>query len=487
MPPSMEHLILIIYFVALSVLFGFGIHGLILLYYYRKTRKSPKSVPELPNDIPMVTIQLPLFNEYFVAERLIRSVAAINYPKDKLEIQVLDDSTDDTVELCKAIVEELKLSGYDIHYIHRTDRSGYKAGALKNGLKFAKGDFVAIFDADFVPNSDFLMKTIPHFNYPQVGMVQTRWEHLNEEYSYLTKAQALALDGHFVLEQQVRNKAGFFINFNGTAGVWRKSCIIDAGNWHADTLTEDLDLSYRAQLNGWKFIYLNDVTSPAELPADINALKTQQFRWTKGAVETAIKILPKVFKSKIPLKVKLECFVHLSSNIVFPFIILVALLNVPIVLIKNTFGGFDQFYSLMSIFVLASISTFLFYMFAQRAIHLDWRRRLLLFPVFLAGSMGFAVNNTKAVVEAIIRKRTGFARTPKDGIVGANAQNINVKYKQRKISATVIFELLLALYFVAGIALSIYFLEIAALPFQILFLLGFGTVGLLSLRHAISK
>ncbi len=483
----MEHLILIIYFVALSVLFGFGIHGLILLFYYRKTRKNPKEIPLMPKDMPMVTIQLPLFNEYFVAERLIRSVAAINYPKDKLEIQVLDDSTDDTVELCKAIVEELKTSGYDIQYIHRTDRSGYKAGALKNGLQVAKGDFVAIFDADFVPNDDFLLQTIPHFNNKNVGMVQTRWEHLNEEYSYLTKAQALALDGHFVLEQQVRNNAGFFINFNGTAGVWRKSCIIDAGNWQADTLTEDLDLSYRAQLKGWKFVYLNDVTSPAELPADINALKTQQFRWTKGAVETAIKILPKVFKSKMPLKVKLECFVHLTSNIVFPFIILVALLNVPIVLIKNTIGGFDQFYSYMSVFVLASISTFLFYMFAQKAIHLDWRRRLLLFPIFLAGSMGFAVNNTKAVVEAIIRKRTGFARTPKDGIVGTNATVINKKYKQKRISVTVFFELMLALYFIAGIAISIYFLEIAAIPFQALFLLGFGTVGYLSLRHAISK
>ncbi|MEJ5245884.1 MAG: glycosyltransferase [Bacteroidota bacterium] len=481
----MEEIILIIYFLALSILFGFGIHGLILLYYYRKTQNNKIKEPELPKELPMVTIQLPLYNEYFVVERLIRSVCNIKYPKEKLEIQVLDDSTDESQELCKSLVEEYKKKGFNIKYIHRTDRTGYKAGALKHGLEIAEGDFVAIFDADFVPNENFLLKTVPYFSNPQIGMVQTRWEHLNEEYSYLTRAQALALDGHFVLEQQVRNKAGFFINFNGTAGIWRKSAIIDAGNWEPDTLTEDLDLSYRAQLRGWKFVYLNDVTSPAELPADINALKTQQFRWTKGAVETAKKLLPRVLKADIPLKVKLECFVHLTSNIVFPFIIIVALLNVPIVLIKNTVGGFDQFYSFMSVFVLASISTFLFYMYAQKAIHLDWRRRLLLFPVFLAGSMGFAVNNTKAVLEALIGKKTGFARTPKEGIVGTAPKPKVKKYKSNKFSWIVLFEILLALYFVVGVGISVYYLEIAAIPFQLLFLLGFGTVGYLSLRHAI--
>lgn len=481
----MEEVILIIYFLALSVLFGFGIHGLILLYYYRKTQNYKHKEPKLPDELPMVTIQLPLYNEYFVVERLIRSVCNIKYPKEKLEIQVLDDSTDESQELCKSLVEEYKQKGFNIKYIHRTDRTGYKAGALKHGLELAEGEFVAIFDADFVPNENFLLKTIPYFSNPQIGMVQTRWEHLNEEYSYLTRAQALALDGHFVLEQQVRNKAGFFINFNGTAGIWRKSAIIDAGNWEPDTLTEDLDLSYRAQLRGWKFVYLNDVTSPAELPADINALKTQQFRWTKGAVETAKKLLPRVLKADLPLKVKLECIVHLTSNIVFPFIIIVALLNVPIVLIKNTVGGFDEFYSFMSVFVLASISTFLFYMYAQKAIHLDWRRRLLLFPIFLAGSMGFAVNNTKAVLEALIGKKTGFARTPKEGIVGTAPKPKVKKYKSNKFSWTVLFEILLALYFVVGIGISAYYLEIAAIPFQLLFLLGFGTVGYLSLRHAL--
>ncbi len=484
----MELYVLITYFLALTVLFTFGIHGLILLYYYRKT--GGNAIQDLKLDegnAPNVTIQLPLFNEMYVAERLIRSVCAINYPKDKLEVQVLDDSTDETQELCKTLVKEYQDRGFDIKYLHRTDRSGYKAGALKEGLAVAKGDFVAIFDADFVPKPEFLEKTIPQFNADNIGMVQTRWEHLNEDYSYLTRAQALALDGHFVIEQQVRNKAGFFINFNGTAGIWRKECIIDAGNWQPDTLTEDLDLSYRAQLKGWKFVFLNDVTSPAELPADINALKTQQFRWTKGAVETAIKTLPSVFKSSLSWKMKFECFVHLTSNIVFPFIILVALLNVPIVVIKNHIGGFDEFYSLMSIFVLASISTFLFYSFAQKAIHLDWQRRLLLFPVFLAGSMGLAVNNTKAVLEAIIGKKTGFARTPKGGIIKKSDKWNKKKYGENRISAIVVIELLLAAYFVIGIGISAYYLEIAAIPFQFMFLMGFGTVGYLSLKHALGK
>jgi cellulose synthase/poly-beta-1,6-N-acetylglucosamine synthase-like glycosyltransferase len=315
-------------------------------------------------------------------------------------------------------------------------------------------------------------------------MVQTRWEHLNEEYSYLTKAQALALDGHFALEQQVRYKSGFFINFNGTAGIWRKKCIFDAGNWHADTLTEDLDLSYRAQLKGWKFVYLNEVTSPAELPADINALKTQQFRWTKGAVETAKKLLPAVLKSKFPLRVKLEGIVHLTSNIVFPFIVIVAVLNVPIVVIKNITNAFDSYYSLMSIFVLASISTFLFYTYAQKTIHMDWQKRLLFFPLFLAGSMGFAVNNTKAVLEALIGKKTGFVRTPKAGIIGKSTVDLIAKAKKRKINKTVYFELFLALYFLVGVGISTYFMEIAAIPFQLMFLLGFGSVGYLSLKQS---
>jgi cellulose synthase/poly-beta-1,6-N-acetylglucosamine synthase-like glycosyltransferase len=442
---------------------------------------------QLSDDLPVVTVQLPMYNEVYVVERLVSAVCDIRYPKDKLEIQVLDDSTDETVEVTRRLVEEYAAQGFDIKHIHRIDRTGYKAGALKHGLAMARGEFVAIFDADFVPKPDFLEMTVPHFQNDNVGMVQTRWEHLNEDYSFLTRAQALALDGHFVIEQQVRNKAGFFINFNGTAGIWRKKTIEDAGNWHSDTLAEDLDLSYRAQLKGWKFVFLNDVTSPAELPADINALKTQQFRWTKGAVETAKKLLPAVWKSDMPFKVKMECTVHLTSNIVFPFIIMVAMLNVPLVIIKRNVTGYDAYFTLMSVFVLASISTFLFYLYAQKAIHLDWQRRLMLFPVFMAGSMGFAVNNSKAVYEALTGKKSEFKRTPKYKIVTNNDDWKKKKYVQRKIGGGVIIELLFTLYFIGGIATSAMYLEIAAIPFQLMFLTGFGTVGGLSLRHALSR
>jgi cellulose synthase/poly-beta-1,6-N-acetylglucosamine synthase-like glycosyltransferase len=441
----------------------------------------------MPEEIPMVTLQLPIFNEYYVTERLVRTVCQLDYPKEKMEIQILDDSTDNTYELSKELVEKYSAEGFDIKVLHRTDRTGYKAGALKEGLKSAKGEYIAIFDADFVPKKDFLKKTIPHFINEEIGMVQTRWEHINEQESYITKAQALALDGHFVLEQQVRNRSGFFMSFNGTAGVWRKTCIIDAGNWEIDTLTEDLDLSYRAQLNGWKFLFLNNVTSPAELPADINALKTQQFRWTKGAIEVAKKLLPKVFKAKLPLKVKMECYTQLTANIVFPMIVLVALLNIPIVIIKNEIGGFDQYYTFMSVFVLATASTFLFYAYAQRDLHQkDWRKRLRLFPVFLAGSMGLAINNSKAVFEALLGIKTGFVRTPKAGDKEVKKE-ANKKYAQKKIKPEVFVELLFTLYFIIGIGISAFYMEFAAIPFQLLFLYGFGSIGILSLKAAIQK
>jgi len=483
----MEKTLLITYFGSLCVLFAFGLHGLVMIYYYHKTMKIAH-VPKLQEgELPVVTVQLPVFNEMYVVERLVRSVCEMEYPIDKLEIQLLDDSTDETVDVSRRLVAEYSALGFDIKHIHRVNRQGYKAGALKEGLEVARGEFIAIFDADFVPKKEFLIKTVPYFCDAEVGMVQTRWEHLNEEYSFLTRAQALALDGHFVIEQQIRHKAGFFINFNGTAGVWRKATIVDAGNWHSDTLAEDLDLSYRSQLRGWRFVFLNDVTSPAELPADINSLKTQQFRWTKGAVETAKKLLPSVWGSTLSFKHKLECTVHLTSNIVFPFILLVALLNVPVVILKNEVGGYDAFFSIMSIFVLASISSFLFYMYAQRAIHLDWRRRLLLFPVFMAGSMGFAVNNSKAVFEAIIGKKSEFKRTPKFHIEAQNDQWRKKKYVQRRLGWPVFVEICLALYFVFGIITSISYLEIAAIPFQLMFLMGFGTVAVLSVRHAFGR
>jgi cellulose synthase/poly-beta-1,6-N-acetylglucosamine synthase-like glycosyltransferase len=425
-----------------------------------------------------------VYNELYVVGRLIDAACAMVYPKDKLEIQLLDDSTDQTVDVVATYVDRYRKQGFDIKHVRRANRSGFKAGALREGLTTARGEFIAIFDADFVPRQDFLLKTVPHFmNDQKVGMVQTRWEHLNSEYSLLTRTQAMALDGHFVIEQAVRNKVGFFINFNGTAGVWRKSCIEDAGNWQADTLTEDLDLSYRAQLRGWKFKYLNNVTSPAELPSEINALKSQQFRWTKGAIETARKILPIVWKSKLPLKIKVHATFHLTNNLVFPFIVLAGILNVPLVFVKHT-GLYDSYFTFMSVFVFAFIGSFLFYLFSQKDVYRDWQRRLFLFPLFMAGSMGFAVNNSRAVIEGLFRKKSEFVRTPKYSIKDKKDSWTGKRYAPVKISSTVIIELVLALYCFFGVVSSLYFLEIAAVPFQLLFFLGFTFVSAMSLKHA---
>lgn len=479
----MDDIVLIGYFLSLSILFIFGCHGFIMIYYHRKYKTVNPSFKNEPSIDSVVTIQLPLYNEMYVAERLINAVCEIDYPKDKLEIQVLDDSTDETTGIVHKAVEQKKNEGFDIIHVKRDSRKGFKAGALKEAMKTAKGEFIAIFDADFIPHKNFLKKTLSFFTDSNIGMVQTRWEHLNGDYSILTKAQALALDGHFVIEQSVRNKAGFFINFNGTGGVWKKECIEDAGNWHDDTLTEDLDLSYRAQLNGWKFIFLKDFTSPAELPSEINALKSQQFRWTKGAIETAKKILPQVWKSKIPLRVKLQSTFHLTNNLVFPFILLAAILNVPLIFVKNS-GSYEAYFAIMSLFVLAFISSFLFYLYSQKDIRTDWRKKIVLFPLFMAGSMGFAVNNSRAVIEGLLNRKSEFVRTPKFKVINEKDSLMGNKYLNTKIGLSVVVEVIMALYCLVGIASSIYFLEIAALPFQILFFTGFSFVAFTSIKHA---
>lgn len=482
----MDQIVLIGYFVSLSILFIFGLHGFVMMYYHRKYGHN-NPVPKKHFDVePMVTIQLPLYNEMYVVERLINAVCQIDYPKEKMEIQVLDDSTDETTSIVAKLVESKKQLGFDISHIRRGSREGFKAGALKAGLKIAKGEFVAIFDADFIPQKEFLKKTLSFFNDDKVGLVQTRWEHLNGDYSIITKAQALALDGHFVIEQSVRNKSGFFINFNGTGGIWRKKCIEEAGNWHADTLTEDLDLSYRAQLIGWRFVFLKDFTSPAELPSEINALKAQQFRWTKGAVETAKKILPLVWKSNIPLRVKLQSTFHLTNNLVFPFILLAAIFNVPLIFIKNS-GSHEVYFAIMSLFVLAFVSSFLFYMYSQKDIRADWRKKIVLFPLFMAGSMGLAVNNSRAVFEGLLNRKSEFVRTPKFKQVSEKDSWIGNKYLNRKLGFSVIVEAILAVYCFIGLVASIYFLELASIPFQMLFVLGFSFIAYTSIKHAYSK
>lgn len=482
----MELFILGAYVFSLSILFLFGSHGFVMIFYYFKNRENQPVGRTDMDELPKVTVQLPVYNELYVVERLIDAVCALDYPADRLEIQVLDDSNDETVELVARAVAQKKEKGYDIVQVRRENRVGFKAGALRYGMDVAKGDFIAIFDADFVPRPNFLKDTLCHFTHDRIGMVQTRWEHLNNEFSLLTRAQGIALDGHFVIEQQVRNKSGFFINFNGTAGIWRRECIVDAGNWEDDTLTEDLDLSYRAQLKGWNFVFLNDVTSPAELPSEINALKSQQFRWTKGAIETSKKILPRVWKSDLPLRVKLQSTVHLTNNLVFPFILLTGILNVPLVFIKHT-GRYETFFAFMSIFVLAFISSFLFYLYSQKDVYSDWKKRIFLFPLFMSGSMGFSVNNTRAVLEGLFNRKSAFIRTPKFKIENEKDTWKNKKYRaSTKLSASVVFEIFLAVYCSVGVIASLWFLEIAALPFQLLFFLGFGLVGLLSIRHALS-
>ncbi|MBN2571569.1 MAG: glycosyltransferase [Ignavibacteriales bacterium] len=483
----LDEIVLFVYFFSLVVLLLFSSHGFIMMFYHNKYAKNlPKPSDDTVYD-DIVTIQLPLYNELYVVKRLINSICSIDYPKDKLEIQVLDDSTDETVNIADRVIKEKQALGFDIQHIRRENRIGFKAGALKEGLKTAKGKYVAIFDADFLPKPDFLKQTLRYFNSPKVGMVQSRWEHLNEDYSILTKVQALALNGHFVIEQSVRNKAGFFIQFNGTAGVWRKECIEDAGNWQIDTLTEDLDLSYRAQIKGWKFIYLRDFTTPAELPLEMNALKAQQFRWTKGAIETMKKTLPLVWKSKVSLRIKLQGTFNLTNNFVFPFILMAGILNVPLVFIKNS-GPWSNIFNFMAIFVLAFISSFLFYLYAQKDVHIDWRKKIVYFPLFMAGSMGMALNNTRAVIEGLLNRKSAFVRTPKYKVTKKGESFTKNKYfKNTKVDKSAIIELMLAIYCLIGLVAAIYFLEIAAIPFHLMFFLGFSLIAVLSLKRSSLK
>jgi cellulose synthase/poly-beta-1,6-N-acetylglucosamine synthase-like glycosyltransferase len=479
----MQDIIITTYFIALSVLFLFGSGGFIMIYYYFRYRNAGRPQPPAPETLPPVTVQLPVYNEFYVVGRLIDAVCALDYPKHLLEIQILDDSTDETTSVIADRATFYRDCGYKITHVRRGNREGFKAGALRHGMESATGEFIAIFDADFVPRREFLRKTLPWFSEPTLGLVQTRWDHLNADDSFMTRVQAMALDGHFVIEQQVRDKAGMFINFNGTAGIWRKSCIIDAGNWEGDTLTEDLDLSYRAQLRGWKFKFLNDFTSPAELPAEMNALKAQQHRWTKGSIETARKILPRVWASALPLRRKLQSTQHLTGNLAFPFILLAGLLNPPLIFIKHQ-GGHDHYFTIMGFFVFAFAGSFLFYLYSQKDVYPDWRRRIMMFPLFMAGSMGLSVSNSRAVFQGLIGLKTEFVRTPKYS-TNVAGQSKGRKYGTRKITAVTIAESLMALYCSAGVVISIYYVELAAVPFQLLFSGGFGMVAWMSIKSAL--
>src|SRR2546423_14086523 len=387
----------------MSVLIGlsaYGIHRYVIIYLFLKHRKRGAVPAGQFEELPNVTMQLPIFNEVYVVERLLKSVSEIDYPKNRLQIQVLDDSTDDTRELTASCVAELQGRGFNVELIHRTDRTGFKAGALETGLASADSEFVCILDADFVPNPDLLKKTIHFFTDPKIGMIQTRWGHLNRGYSLLTRVQAMFLDGHLLLEQTARSRSGRFFNFNGTAGLWRRSCIDEAGGWQHDTLTEDLDLSYRAQLAGWKFIFLPDVITPAELPVDMNGFKSQQHRWTKGSIQTCKKLLPTIWRSNLPLSIKLEATGHLTSN--FAYLLLASLC----VLLHPSTGGPQGWARTLlvdvPIFLTASVSVAVFYICAQRELHPgSWVKEILFLPCLLALGVGLSLNNARAVLEAV--------------------------------------------------------------------------------------
>ncbi len=457
-----------------------------MLYYKKKCGNKSFPTNENIEPFPKVTIQLPIYNEKFVVERLINSICELHYPTEKLEIQVLDDSTDETTELARKIVEEKQNLGIDIVLFHRTNRLGFKAGALAEGMLKSSGEFIAIFDADFIPKNDFLKTTLKYFTSDKIGIVQSRWEYLNEKESLLTKVQAYGLNGHFVIEQNIRNSSGFFINFNGTAGILRRKCIEDAGGWHGDTITEDLDLSYRAQLKGWKFVYLLNYSTPSELPTEINSLKAQQFRWTKGAIETAKKLLTDIWKSKYKIKLKLQATFHLTNNLVFPFILLVGILNMPMIFIKAT-GSYNNLFNWMSIFIIALLSSFLLYYYAQTKSKLTSIQKVMFFPLFLAASMGLSVNNTRAVFEGLINIKSDFVRTPKYTMLNGLHNNIGSLYLSKNDNLVLTSEIILVFYSLTGVYFTIVYLDIGAFFFNFLFFIGFGIVSVLSLRNQYLK
>ena len=472
-----------LYAVGMAVLLVYGLNLLVLaLAHAWNDRLRPGAPPEpdvQPGTAaePDVTVQLPLYNEAYVAERLIDACARLDWPRRRLEIQVLDDSTDETTALVAARVRYWQQRGLDIVHVHRKGRAGYKAGALANGLRLARGDLIALFDADFVPPPDFLRQALPLFDEPDVGMVQGRWGHFNQDDALLTRVQAFGLDTHFAIEQAVRERLGCFINFNGTAGVWRRACIEEAGGWQSDTLTEDLDLSYRAQLRGWAFRYAGDLEVPAELPVGIGAFRAQQFRWTKGAAETALKMLRRLWTSAQPPRVKWEGTLHLTAHVVYPFVLLVALLHAPLVWMEHLGRGPGRVYfAAMGLGLVGFAGFFLAQLFAQRRLYPRWGRRLALFPLFMAGSMGLALSNAVALGEALVGKRSAFVRTPKlNRGAGAGAW-WRGRYAETRLPPVAWAEALLALYSLGGLALVVASGAWAAVPFQALFVLAFGLV-----------
>ena len=475
---SFEFCFVVLYFVILCILSVYGVHRFVMATLYRIHRKEKPCPDARFDDLPLVTIQLPMFNEKYVIQRLINAVCEIRYPREKLQIQVLDDSTDETQGIAQEAVAQKVSEGFNVVYIHRDNREGYKAGALENGLKTASGEFVAVFDADFIPQPDFLEKTIHYFTDEKVGMVQERWEHINREFSVLTRVQSILLDGHFVIEHTARNRSGRFFNFNGTAGIWRKCTIADAGGWQHDTITEDLDLSYRAQSKGWKFIYLNEATTPAEVPVEMIAFKTQQHRWAKGSIQVALKILPRLLKSRLPLKIKSEAWMHLTSNISYILMIILSVMMPLTVKFRAENSWMTSLWVDMIMFVCATLSIAMFYLLAQKeARKQSFWYRLMYLPIVMCLGIGLSVNNCRAVIEALVGYKTGFVRTPKYGVVKASDNWQHVKYGF-KMNWQPWVETAFGIYYIVAIINAMWMGAYASVPFLCLFCAGYLYVGL---------
>jgi cellulose synthase/poly-beta-1,6-N-acetylglucosamine synthase-like glycosyltransferase len=476
--------LLIPYFIVLIILATYGAHRYWLVYLYYKHKENKTTEPAAhfhSEDLPRVTVQLPIFNEQYVVERLLDAVCRLDYPKDKLDIQLLDDSTDETVEVARILVDRYAALGHPVYYLHRNNREGYKAGALEAGLKTAKGEYVAIFDADFVPPPDFLMKCIHHFTDPKVGMVQTRWTHINRNYSLLTQVEAILLDGHFVLEHSGRARSGVFFNFNGTAGMWRRRAIDEAGGWEHDTLTEDTDLSYRAQLKGWKFLYLQDVECPAELPVEMTAFKTQQARWAKGLIQVSKKILPQVFASDVSRHVKIEAVYHLTANLSYPLMIVLSVLLLPAMVIRFYQGWFQMLYIDLPLFLASTFSISSFYLVSQKELFPKrWVKSLLYLPLLMSLGIGLTITNTRAVLEALVGKQTSFVRTPKYR-VESKKDRVGAKKYRKRLGWVPWIELLIGTYFALAVFYAIDNENYFTVPFLLLFVIGYWVTGLMSL------
>lgn len=481
--------ILILYFAILAVLAvygGYRVKQVIDFWRYRKFVPQPKGAFG-EAALPVITVQLPLFNEMYVVERLVKAITEFDYPRERLQIQVLDDSTDETVKLAEATVNKYKQLGFDIDYVHRSDRTGFKAGALENGMKTAKGELLAIFDADFVPKPDCLRKLVDYFTDPMVGCAQMRWSHINGDYNLLTRLQTIMLDGHFVVEQTTRNRTGGFFNFNGTAGIWRRKAIAASGGWQHDTLTEDTDLSFRAQLMGWKFVYLLDEEAPAEIPVEINAFKAQQRRWAKGVMQVGLKLYPRIWRARLPLRVRLEMFFRLTGNISYPLMIVASFLQFPLLLVRYN----QPFYHLMildlPLLFFSSVSVFLFY--GTAVWYLDKKRtpRLLHLPLVMGLGIGLAFSNARAVLEALLGIKSDFVRTPKYQVEKNQDETWKRKKYKRKRGLLPLLELGFSFYFLLAILYAMHMRMWGTVPFLLLFFFGFGYMGVMSFVQSFSR